>query len=185
MGDWRGATTQYVNLRSKLTDCEDFCQLTERPTSPPPQKWSNLHERCPQCWIKWKITFPILFFELWLILFTIYWWHTWIFKHITNQKQSNLQKRCAMRTLSQLTTSRPLPLSFNPSSMKDTECAECNKKNNKHFSDFYFSSYHENFIENCGAECWRHKNDHNSKNKIGKILNFCFSFDSAHFRSFM
>ena len=89
-----------------------------------------------------------------------------------------------MRTLSQLTTSRPLPISFDPSSMKDTECAEYNKKNNKHFSDFYFSSYRENFIENCGAECWRHKNDHNSKNKIGKNLKFLFFFRFSTFRIF-
>ena len=29
----------------------------QTPPSPPPQKWSNFHERCPQCWIKWKINF--------------------------------------------------------------------------------------------------------------------------------
>ena len=53
---------------------------------------------------------------------------------------------------------------FNPTFMKDAECAETSEK----------------FIENWG-DLW-YKNDHSSKNKNGK---FVFSFDSAHSASFM
>ena len=57
-----------------------------------------------------------------------------------------------MSALSQLTTSRPLPLSFDPSFMKDAECAEYNENIINIFSDFFFSSFSEKFIENCGAD---------------------------------
>ena len=54
----------------------DFSELRIcRTTSPPPQKWLYLHKRCRMCWIEWKIKFQIfqiLFFELFLILFTIF-----------------------------------------------------------------------------------------------------------------
>ena len=34
-------------------------------TPPPLQKSANFHERCAQCWIDWKINFPIFIF--WVI----------------------------------------------------------------------------------------------------------------------
>ena len=46
----------------------------------------------------------------------------------------------------------PLPLSFDTVLMDDAECAEQNEKNNKKFSDFYFSCYREKFIENWGDD---------------------------------
>ena len=52
-----------------------FCQL--RICRSP----SHFYDRwCAQCWIKWKSIFRSLFFELWMIVFTIYRWHTGIFK---------------------------------------------------------------------------------------------------------
>ena len=57
-----------------------FSQL--RICSPPlPQFSSHFYDRCAQCWIEWKINFPIsIFFELWLIVFKIYGWHTGTFQ---------------------------------------------------------------------------------------------------------
>ena len=54
------------------------------------------------------------------------------------------------------------------------------------FSDLYFSSYREKFIESCGDDVTKWpKNDHNSKNKNRKNLKFYISFYSADFWSFM
>ena len=42
--------------------------------SPSAQKWQYLHERCPQCWIEWKIRY----FQFWVMTDYIYnlRWHT-------------------------------------------------------------------------------------------------------------
>ena len=51
--------------------------------TPLPQFSSHFYNRCAhaQCCIEWKINFPIsIFFELWLIVFKIYGWHTGTFQ---------------------------------------------------------------------------------------------------------
>ena len=54
----------------------------------------------------------------------------------------------------------PPPLSFDPIYMEDAQFAESNEKQ---FSDFYFSSYREKFIENWDDDVTKWpKNDHNS-----------------------
>ena len=64
------------------------------------------------------------------------------------------------------------PISFDPVFMDDAKCAETNEKS---IFQFYFSSYRENSSK-IGV-IWLQKTtecDHNSKNKIGKILNLIF-----------
>ena len=61
------------------------------------KKWFNQQTQNSAKLIFWSL----LFFELRLIVFKIYRWHTGIFKCVTNQKKivqkwSNLQKRCAI-----------------------------------------------------------------------------------------
>ena len=58
------------------------------PPSPPSQKRSSSVESNEKS-ILW-----LLIFKLWLIVFTIYGWDTWILKCVTDQK--NVQERCAM-----------------------------------------------------------------------------------------
>ena len=62
-------------------------------------------------------------------------WHT---------LDTSLKIEIDILALSQLRICRPPPLSFDPAFMDDRECAIQYGKNNKKFSDFYFSSYREN-----------------------------------------
>ena len=48
----------YVSIKSKLTNTNRrFFPTKDMQT--PPQFCSHFHDRCSQCWIKWKINFPI------------------------------------------------------------------------------------------------------------------------------
>ena len=69
--DWVGATTQYVNLES-FTNCEDFSQLMICLRSGPIFT-TDVH----RAESNEKSIYRFLSIELW---FTIYGWHTWIFK---------------------------------------------------------------------------------------------------------
>ena len=82
---WLGVTlTKYV---LGLTIDEGYSQL--RICRPPtPQKWPYLHERCHCAETNEKLFFRLLFFELWLIVFTIYRWHTIITDHKRNSLKS-------------------------------------------------------------------------------------------------
>ena len=72
---------------------------------------------------------------------------------------------------SQLKICRP-SLSFDPVFMDHAECAEYNKKLNTKILWFLF--FNLSWKIHWKLEWSRHKNDHNSKNKIGKILSLIF-----------
>ena len=65
----------------------------------PPQKWLHLHETCVQCLVEWKNLrfFQFLFFEFWLILFTIY-GDTPGFSSVSSTKSGQAHRQVAQST---------------------------------------------------------------------------------------
>ena len=81
-----------------VCDTAHLCKLHLRSLRTRIGRWlgffqtKDMQQFCsPECWIEWKINFPIYFFELWLVVFTIYRWHTDIFKCVSNQKKKSFK----------------------------------------------------------------------------------------------
>ena len=114
-------------------------------TSPFPQKWPYLHERCKMCWNEWKIHFPIFIF--WVMIDCIY-----------NLQVTHLTFQVCHRTINKFISKVAKFI------WKMRNVLKWMKNQISNFCYFYFSSY--------GRFCSQFSSDYPNKNDQKILLSF-------------